>query len=269
MNAPWAAQWAQDWRDTLADLPGLYALCLILIAGYWLLRVARSARAAQRPWAAWWAVPGLALLFLTPLLDVPALLGVGAFLLLLAEYWPQAFRPGDARPPVTWPWMATLLGAALTWSMIRTGQASAFLMVVSGALTLAGLAGLLSSALFRVPRPTPELGFQTRWNATVTPDWPDLTVTLTASGAHLKNVSQQVLQVAGWSPVGVNAWLRVRDERGRVVRELRAGQVALLPVTERDSGVRVWYGKATLPDQPHLFRADWTPPARADQRVLN
>lgn len=248
--------------------PG-FALTLGLIALYWWVRVVRSARERMLPRVGWWAVPGLVLLLVTPLVDVPALFGVGLALLLLAEYWPGAYRYSQTRPGTAWPWVGVAVGAALWWSLIRTGQEQPGVAVTGLALLLAGMGGLLSSAFYPRAGQKPALGFQTRWNNTVTPDWPDLSVTLTASGAHLKNVSQQVLQVAGWSPARVNAWLPIRDAQGRLVSELRAGQEALLPVSELDSGVRVWYGKATVPGQPHLFKADWTPPARADQRVLN
>jgi hypothetical protein len=93
-------------------------------------------------------------------------------------------------------------------------------------------------------------------------------VTLSERGAHLKNISRRPLLLAGWSPAGINAWYRVRGPDGRVLAELRSGQEALLPMNGRDSGVRVWYGPDPTGD-PLLFRADWTPPARADQRVLN
>ena len=101
-----------------------------------------------------------------------------------------------------------------------------------------------------------------------TPDWPELTVTLSERGAHLRNVSGRALRMAGWSPAGLNAWYPVRTPAGEAVQELAAGQEALLPVHGHDHGVRVWYAPARG-EATHLFRADWTPTAHAEDRVLN
>ncbi len=252
-----------------------FALALGLIALYWLLRVAREARLGYLPRVAWWALPGLALLLLTPVLDVPALFGIGAAALLLAEFWPLPYRRAATRPSPAWPLVGVLSAVALMAAVLNapTPQPLAFGAAL-GAL-LAGAAGLLGVALYPVRETgraaagrSSTLNFQARWHRTVTPEWPDLSVTLSERGAHLKNISRRPLLLAGWSPAGINAWYRVRGPDGRVLAELRAGQEALLPMNGRDSGVRVWYGPDPSSD-PHLFRADWTPTARADQRVLN
>ncbi|BBN95065.1 hypothetical protein DEGR_17980 [Deinococcus grandis] len=61
------------------------AVTLAVLAAYWLGRVIRAARSRLAPRVTYWAAPGLGALLLAPLLDVPALFGVGAGLMLLAE----------------------------------------------------------------------------------------------------------------------------------------------------------------------------------------
>ncbi|GHF34425.1 hypothetical protein HNQ07_000134 [Deinococcus metalli] len=254
--------------EPLGPVSGALALCTALIAGYWLGRVGREARARFRPAVAWWSVPGVAALLAAAIVDVPALFGVGAAALLLSEFWPHAYRPSRGRPAFAWPAVGAVTGGALAVSVL--GQPpQPLLLVLALALLLAGVAGLVASALYPRAERRPALDFQTRWNTTVVPEWPELDVTLTERGAHLKNVSRGKVLLAGWSPAGVNAWYRVRGEDGRVLAELRAGQEALLPVSAWDSGVRVWYGRAGADAQARLFRADWTPAARAAERVLN
>ncbi|MFC4637191.1 hypothetical protein [Deinococcus hohokamensis] len=252
---------------TALGLSAPFSLMLALLSLYWLLRVGREARLGFVPRVAWWAVPGLGLLLLTPLVDVPALFGVGAGLLLLAEFWPAAYVRARQRPGWAWPLIALIVGAALTLSLGATAPVSRVGVLSALSSLLVGAAGLLPALL--LPRPSLRpLGFETRWKTTVTPDFPDFSVSVTPSGAHLKNVSSRPLRVAGWAPAGMNAWYRVRGDDGRALNILRAGQVVLLPLDEESSGVRVWYA----PQQsaaPHLFRADWTPPARAGGRVLN
>jgi hypothetical protein len=256
----------------LTELTGPYALALGLITLYWLLRTAREARLGHLPGVAWWAVPGLALLLLTPALDVPALFGLGAAALLLAEFWPLPYRRAPRRPSPAWPLVSVLIGAALTFSVWQVPSPAPLALVAALCALLAGMAGLLGVALFPArgapPTARTPLNFQTRWHRTVTPEWPDLSVTLSEQGAHLKNISRRPVRLAGWSPAGINAWYRVRGPDGEVLSELRVGQEALLPVGERDSGVRVWYGPDRSPEA-HLFRADWTPLGRAGGRVLN
>ncbi|MBB6016724.1 hypothetical protein ACFP9V_17060 [Deinococcus radiopugnans] len=256
----------------LTEITGPYALVLGLIALYWLLRVGREARLGYLPGVAWWAVPGLALLLLTPTLDVPALFGLGAAALLLAEFWPLPYRRAPRRPSPAWPLVSVLIGVALAFSILQVQRPEPLAFVAALCALLAGMAGLLGAALYpargAAPKASATLNFQTRWHRTVTPEWPDLSVTLSEQGAHLKNISPRPVRLAGWSPAGINAWFRVRGPDGEVLSELRVGQEALLPVGERDSGVRVWYGPDKSPEA-HLFRADWTPVGRAEQRVLN
>ncbi|BDP40826.1 hypothetical protein DAETH_07950 [Deinococcus aetherius] len=259
---------------TLAPISRLtlpYALALGLIAAYWLGRVAGETRRRRVPRAAWWGVPGLALLWLTPLLEVPALFSLGAALLLFAEFWPGAFRYTRARPGPSWP-LALLLSGLTLLGLIAARGGTGVSVAAALALLLGGVGGLLAAGLFPAGSPAPRLpGLEVRFGRVRQPEWPDLSVTLTGEGARLVNVSSGPVHLAGWSPSGVNAWLRVRDEGGAPLNRLAAGQSALLPLGERAGGVRVWYvpegrgGRA----EPRLFRADWTPPAYADSRVLN
>lgn len=260
----------------MTDLPGLatalgvgapFAVMLALLCLYWLLRVGREARRGCVPRVAWWGVPGLCLLLLAPVLDVPALFGVGAGLLLLSEFWPAAYIRARQRPGWAWPLVALVVGGALALNLLGPAPVSRVSALGALAGLLVGTAGLLPPLLLPHPAPRP-LGFETRWKATVTPDFPDLSVSVTPRGAHLKNVSSRPLRLAGWTPAGINAWYRVRGEDGRALNVLRAGQVVLLPLDGEASGVRVWYAPQHTA-APHLFRADWTPPARAGSRVLN
>lgn len=245
-----------------------YAVALGLIAAYWLVRIAREARARWVPHMSWWAVPGLTLLWATPLAEVPALFGLGAALLLLAEFWPGAFRPARERPGWAWPLLGLLLGLAVLGSAARPGGGSEVALGTALALVLAGLGGLLSAGLYRLPaRRVP--GLELRFAPVPSPEWPDFSLTLTEGGARLHNISGQPLWLAGWSPSGVNAWLQVRGPDGLRLNTLGRGQSVTLPLTHHQGGVRVWYLPVNARNEARLFRADWTPQAYADTRVLN
>lgn len=262
---------APPWLFSVVQGNGLYAMVIGLMALYLALRAAREARLGYLPRVAWWAVPGLGLLLLTPTLDVPALFGMGAALLLLAEFWPYAYRRAPSRPRPAWPLVMILIGAALAWSVAQIGRPEPVAVVAAMCALLSGVLGLLGVVLYpagKAKTTATPLNFQTRWHRTLTPEWPDLSVTLSEQGAHIRNISKRPVRLAGWSPAGINAWYRVRGPDGQVLSELRVGQEVLLPVGERDSGVRVWYGPDKAQDA-YLFRADWTPVGRADQRVLN
>jgi len=267
--------WPNFWLDFwLQPVPAVritlaYGLALALIAGYWLWRVGREARNRWEPRVAWWAVPGLALLLLAPLLEVPALFGLGAALLLLAEFWPGAYRPARERPGWAWPLVGLLSGLTLL-GLIAVRGASEVALAAALTSLLAGVGGLLAWALFRARPASARLpGLEVRFARVQFPEWPDLSVTLTGRGARLVNVSGGPLRLAGWSPSGTNAWLRVRDEGGAPLNVLGAGQSAFLPLGQRTGGVRVWYLSGSRRSEPRLFRADWTPQAYADSRVLN
>lgn len=252
----------------VAEVTAPFAVMVSLLSVYWLVRVARESRMGFVPRVAWWTVPGVLLLLLTPVLDVPALFGVGAALLLLAEFGPGAYVPARRQPGWAWPAVGLITGMVLALSVLRSEQAESVAAFAAMGCLLAGTAGVLA-VLLRPRRSAGVLGFETRWKAAVTPEWPDLSVSLSPRGAHLKNLSRGTLRVAGWSPAGVNAWYRLRGEDGRAMNVLQAGQVAFLPLDEQDRGVRVWYAPERARAATYLFRADWTPPARAAQRVLN
>lgn len=255
----------------LPGLPGVsvaLGLAVGFLALWWLARVGREARAGYVPGWAWWAVPGLVLLPLAAELDVPALFGLGAALLLLAEFWLFAYVRPPQRPSPAWPALGVLVGGALVWRTVNAG--APVLLALGAGLLLAGAAGLVSAALWPAPRPAvPSPGLALRFARARVPERPELNVQLAPAGAYVRNVSPHKLALAGWSPAGVNAWLPVRGPDGRPKAVLASGEVALLPVTAWDSGVRVWYGPAATPSEAHLFRADWTPAARAADRVLN
>lgn len=263
--------------DTLTPLlpgvSGLFGLSLLLLAAYWLGRVWREARHGWRPGAAWWTVPGLLGLLLAPVLEVPALFGMGAALLLLAEFWPLGYRRARRRPGWTWPLVAALLGAALGASALHqsasgTGADQTLPLVAALTLLQCGMAGLIASVAFPRTKRS-ELGFRTRWEPNRVPEWPDLSVTLTERGAQIRNVSRSALRLAGWSPRSVNGWLLVRDPQGQPLNTLRAGQSAFLPLAHHEGGVRVWYVPVRGPQETRLFRADWTPVQAQGSRVLN
>ena len=260
----------------------VYGLVVVLIAAYWLWRVAAQARLGSRPVAAWWALPGLAALALAQTLDVPALLGVGAALLLYAEFWPGAFRRNrKTRPRIGWPLVALVMCAALLRGpdTADLGLGDLGLAELLGLLLgVGGVAGVLLNLFWprrrvSVPAAPPlrTLGFETRWNRAVTPEWPELSLSLTDQGARLRNESPRDLLLSGWSPAGLNAWLPLRDHDGAGGKTLRAGQEAFLPLSGQEGGVRVWYRPESPGAAPHLFRADWTPTPRAGEgeRVLN
>ena len=262
-------------------LPGvtwLYALALGALAVFWWVRVAREARRGRAPRQAWWFVPGLLALLLAGPTELPALFGIGAALLLLAEYWPlayarprkQAVKGATRRPGLSWPLVGLVVALFLLSSALLTGTVNLpTVLVVVGGL-VAGVGGLLSAALW--PRPVRTLnepGFEVRWQTPLVPEWPEFSLALTEGGVQLTNASPQPLRVAGWSPAHANAWLRLRSAEGSRINVLPAGQSAYLPLHPHESGLRVWYTLPGDPQQPRLFRADWTPAAAQADRVLN
>lgn len=289
MTGMQAAWWNTGLAGLLPALTGgpltpLYAVMLGLIAAYWWGRVWREARLGYAPRVAWWAVPGLGALLLAQLLDVPALFGVGAGLLLLAEFWPAAFVPAPGRSPqwerVGWALVGVVLAGTLILSPGPLGPRDPW-TGVTGLLALVACVAVLLSVLGR-PRgarrpggralvpPLKTVGFTTRWAEAVSPAWPELSVTLTGNGAQLRNVSPRPLLLAGWSPAGVNAWMRPRRPDGTPLEVLGVGEEVFVPLGPGDGGVRVWYRPERPDAPPHLFRADWVParPAGAE-RVLN
>ena len=134
-------------------LPGvtwLYALALTVLAAFWWSRVAREARRGRLPRQGWWFVPGLLGLLLAGPAELPALFGVGAALLLLAEYWPRAYlrpAPPAQRPGLGWPLVGLVTAVLLLSSALIAGEANlATVLTVVGCL-VAGVGGLLAAAL--------------------------------------------------------------------------------------------------------------------------
>lgn len=256
---------------TAPRITPLYALTLLLLTLYWWRRVAREGREGRVPRAAWWSVPGLVFMLFAPILEQPTFFGVGAFMLLFAEFWPGAYRRAQ-RLGWWWPALGALLGTALLVSVMRSTQSQRPALAASLALLLSGVAGLVSALAW--PRSQPgsaALPGWPRWMNVTVPEWPDLSVTLTGNGAELRNVSASPLNISGWSPARMNGWLTVRNTHGEPVHTLAAGESAWLPIGEHISGVRVWYqvNESSGEAQARLFRADWTPAARQQERVLN
>lgn len=248
----------------------LYALTLALPLLYWWARVWRESRQERTPRHAWWSVPGLLLLLFAPIQEQPTFFALGAFALLFAEYWPRAYRSASTRPGWIWPTLGLGLGLLLLISAVYTGGTQKLVFVVALALLLVGMAALISALAWPIRRPAAPVNVWPRWaNATV-PEWPDLSVTLTAQGAELKNVSTRPLALSGWSPARLNGWLLVRDLHGQPLHTLSVGQTAFLPLGEQMDGIRVWYMPADDGQgQVRLFRADWTPQRYQQGRVLN
>lgn len=245
----------------------LYLLAVGSLGVFWLWRVWSEGRQGRRPLAAWLSLPGLLALLAAPRLDIPALFGMGAALLLLAEYGPGTYLKVKRRPRAAW-----LLGVLATGLALLVG---AQWFAATGVL-LGAAAGLVSAlALPPAPARPParrSLGFAARWQSARVPEWPELSLTLTQDGATLKNESAQALALAGWSPAHTNAWLLPLDttpaQGGRPLRVLEPRASAFLPLGEREGGVRVWYAPAQDLGDLRLFRADWRPSTWAG-RTLN
>ncbi len=256
---------------------GLFVLTTLLPAAYWLLRVLREAGQRRVPAVAWWAAPGWVTMLFAGILAQPTFFALGAAGLLLAEFWPGAYKPAALRPPALWAAFGTVLGLVLLGVTLWQWGAKPEPVALAAALAafVAGLAGLLSSLGWRPEAAQPQQAQHWARLARVSvPDQSDLSLTLTGNGtnlrAELQNVSQHTLQLAGWSPVRmtpVNAWLPFKNSAGQRVNTLRMGESTFLPLDEYDRGLRVWYMWADQDNQPLLFRADWQPPQR--DRVLN
>jgi len=109
-----------------------------------------------------------------------------------------------------------------------------------------------------------------RWRGAREPDTPDFEVHLEATGARLVNVGASTVYLHGWSPASVNGWLKLRadDGSGAPVTELKVGASARLsPWTIPNSGVRVWYTRADVPDAQWIFRVDWQEPTRPNREL--
>ncbi|AZI42215.1 hypothetical protein EHF33_05180 [Deinococcus psychrotolerans] len=269
---------------TLTQLTPLYAAVLLGVAITWLWQVAKSARRSLWPRLGILMPLGLTSLLAAPVLDVPALFGMGAGLVLIAAYWPVLRLRGPPRPAEGGlMWLLLIAGLlSVSWGV---QMQSANLLFGAAALTLYSLALLLSATLypkrFNVIAPNFKVSptFLRRWQGAVTPAVADLELTLDVNAARLVNTSGHTLHLAGWSPASGNAWLRTRSADGELLSTLSAGEtVYLMPWSPMrggpHEGVRLWYAREGE-DATYLFRADWANAwvsqgaAEAGERVLN
>lgn len=263
--------------EPLARLTPLYLLTLAALLGSWLLTVVGRARQGERPHFALLAAPGLACLLTAPLAEAPAFFGVGAVLLLIAFYWPYAYR--RAHPPRQ---RAAFPGPALLLSVLASLACTLLPWTRSGYLLSAALLGLalagLGVALGRVlqPRrraPRPWQGPFLRLARTQLPVTAELELRFSGAQPYLDNLSATAVEVWGWSPVlrtelgPMNAWLPLRaEDGGRLPTLTNRGSGLLSPWPAEATGLRVWYTHGD--GQPRLFRADWHV-VPTSERVLN
>lgn len=248
-----------------------FFIATLLVALYWLWRVAQAARQKRVLRMAWWGLPGLLCLFMAPVLEIEYLLGIGAVFLLVAEFFPNGFVPSRKHPDASWPIVGALLGLVLLLSMsISSSVGNVWVYGLSWLCLLWGTASTVSAAFFKgnAVDDLQDKNILMRLKKAKEPEQPDLSVTLTPDGAELHNVSKQTLTLAGWSPATSNGWLVFRDEQGRPLNNLKAGQMAFIPLEEYEAGIRVWYVSGSL-SEPLLFKADWTPQTQMTQRILN
>lgn len=246
-----------------------YLLALLAVTLYLGVRLWREARQGRVPRVAWWNLPGLLALLYAPVQEQPTFFALGAFALLVAEYWPGAYRLARQRPGRWWPALGFSLGLALLVRAMQQPGVPHLIPFVGLTLLLAGGVQLLVSSGWRSQQGvafTPPVW--PRWAKVSTPDYPDLSITLTGNGAELKNISTTALALSGWSPNHLNAWLMIRDHQGDLLSTLKVGETALLPLNDTVSGVRVWYSAAGR-TEAQLFRADWTPAHQQGRRILN
>ena len=267
---------------TIHQLTPLYLAVLLGVALIWLWQVAQAARKNLWPQLGVLMPLGLGALLAAPVLDVPALFGMGAAFVLIAAYFPLLrLRPLPGRTTLVWTWLGLGFSAALMMVSVQLQSVAGVLWAVPAALL--SLALLLSRVLSPRRRPPRAAqlpatnAFLRRWQGVVTPSLPDLELTLEVGAAKLLNTSGRTLHLAGWSPVSDNAWLSTRSADGSPLSRLPAGATAYLtpwsPLDSSSAGVRLWYAREGE-DTTYLFRADWasswvrgTPDA--GERVLN
>ena len=257
--------------DTLTTLSLAYVLALFALSVQWLLAVWQQARVGRRPALAYLAAPGLAALLAAPLLRADPLFGLGAALLLIAAYAGGAYRPA----PGEHHGRALRRGRLLFLLLAAVGGAAQVLQLpplvwtLWAGLLLLSLGYLLSSGRQSRQRDRTAPGLSLRFGPLTAPVWPDLELRLEGDQARLYNIGAAGLYLAGWSPSGVNGWLRPQDAKGQPLALLPRGATALLsPWPAGHSGVRVWYVRQNEPEVALVFRADWTP-LNSPQRVLN
>ncbi len=267
--------------NTLTQLTPLYAAVLLAAALMWLWQVAQAARRSLWPRLGVLMPLGLGSLLAAPVLDVPALFGMGAAFVLIAAYWPVLrLRSAPSCWTRSWPWL--MFSAGLLWAVGAVQVQSIAGLLGGVVLTLFAAAHLLSALLYprrRPPAARPISPFLRRWHEALVPATPDLELTLDVDAARLLNTSGRTLHLAGWSPASGNAWLRARSSAGTPLTTLNAGETAYLtPWSPLDSGhsggLRLWYARDGE-EVTYLFRADWASSwalpgdTEARQRVLN
>ncbi len=256
--------------DTLTSVSWPFLLAILALAAHWLWTVRQQSRLGLRPSLAFLAAPGMTALLAAPLIQADPLFGVGAALILIANYAPTAYIPvsishraralrlglGTGVALLLYAGVSQLLGLSpLGWSV----WAGLFLMA---------MAALLGAGTRR-PAAAPMLGLAARFRPSVLPAWPDLELKLEGDRARVQNIGQGALYLAGWSGSAENGWLRAHDAAGRPLTLLAKGSSAVLsPWPPGQHGIRVWYVRQWAPAEGLLFRADWTPPGAAN-RVLN
>lgn len=269
--------------STLHQLTPLYTAVLVVVAAMWLWQIAQAARKSLWPRLGILMPLGLVSLLAAPVLDVPALFGMGAAFVLIAAYFPlMQLRATPRRYALVW----TLLtvAVALAWMVAAVQLQSVNYLFGSVALLLYSWALLLSALLYprraahSAPLNGPTTPFLRRWQGAVIPTVADLELTLEVDAARLLNTSGQTLYLAGWSPASANAWLGIRNEAGQPLAALNAGETAYLtpwsPISSHpNEGVRLWYSREGE-DATYLFRADWAnswakTSLEVGERVLN
>lgn len=151
------------------------------------------------------------------------------------------------------------LGAVLAWLGAHSG-----LSAIVGAGLAFCLIGLMPLA-YRPPRRRGRaLPGWVRLRGALTPDPPELELTLLARGARVHNVSGGLLRLYGWSPgEAANGWLPLRDEDGHPLQWLPPKSAAELAGWAGEGEVRVWYARSDEGQgndaQVRLFRAGVRP----------
>lgn len=252
------------------SLTPLYAATLLPLLLYWFVRIGLEARKRRVMRANWWFLAGWSLLWLSPVLATPVLFGIGAAVMLIAEYVPNAFRPKFSRPDWHWALVGVLIGLGLLWQN-RFAQAEDIAPFIGMMVFVAGFAALLMAAFYPQPArstPTPSLDLRGRFGPVQTPEPPEWSIELTPNGVALTNNSAAPLWLAGWSPAFENAWLPAQSSTGRALERVAPGEMAFLPLPAHAGGLRLRY--APSPTDPlRLFRANWHARAAHEPRVLN
>lgn len=289
------AQLTWQFMQPITQLTPLYGLLIALVALHWLRRVQLEAQAARIPRLAWAAAFGVGFLLMAPTLENPLLIGIGAALLLLVDWWLPAYQ----RAPANWRPERWLAACALVLGLVAVAMAllqvefvdwspeSIDIVLSCGILTaLVGLANLLVAHFLpqRIPKavmwlPQNQLSqdFAWRWRTVLPSEGNELSVSLHEQWAELRNETDYTLYLLGWSPIGLsqvagprlglNVWLMPKNTQDQAVRQLVAGETLSLPIPAEARGIKLWYRHASATtlkgskDEakgPYMFRASWS-----------